>query len=293
VIANFFEVNFPEWKDEPEGGPAYAAGALEEEAREVAEKESRIVDMGLHPDPELKMLNIRRLYSFVRDPMKEEGSRKSQQLRERGLLPSFLQGGDPTKGILGTDRPKELYLKIPWFHVQRELDKYRWHFESRVYEMTVFSDESDSFENGATPLSVHRVIPRNLQMHPLYHKAYSVNFLRYHPGRVVELPIRYINEEESPALKRGGFIIPIKRFVPCLIEEGVPIPETIDLECTGVQLGDVLRTERLIMPDGVRFADYLDPKTFLVGPVKGSRRGMLDEEGGGAGGKEVDDNDED
>ncbi len=61
------------------------------------------------------------------------------------------------------------------------------------------------------------------------------------------------------------------------MEEGVPIPEAIELECTGVAIKDVLRMDRLIFPDGVRPSDRIDAKNFVVGPVFGGRSGAVDD----------------
>eukprot|EP00957_Ditylum_brightwellii_P142775 10879216-Ditylum_brightwellii.AAC.1 len=62
----------------------------------------------------------------------------------------------------------------------------------------------------------------------------------------MKIPIKYINEEESPVMKRGRFIAPVSRTLECVVGEGVPIPAFVELECTGVQLKELLTTERLI-----------------------------------------------
>lgn len=43
---------------------------------------------------------------------------------------------------------------------------------------------------------------------------------------------------------------PISRTIGRVVEEGVDIPEEIEVDCTGVKLKDVLRTERTVFPDG-------------------------------------------
>ena len=83
--------------------------------------------------------------------------------------------------------------------------------------------------------------------------------------------------EESAAMKRGGFIAPITRHVTCIVEDGVPIPEKIELECTDVKLKEVIREERLIFPEGVSMSPTVDRELFLVGTVFG-RSSEVDEE---------------
>ena len=161
-------------------------------------------------------------------------------------------------------------VKTPWPELQRELDRFHRKFESRVYDLTLFEDESDM--EG----TVHRVIPRDVQRHPVQGSIYCANFLRYHAGRPIKLPIVYINQEESPALKRDGFIIPVNKYVECLVEEGVPIPPALELECTGLNLKDVIRIDRINFPDGVRPSKRVDPDKFVIGPVAGGRGAAQD-----------------
>jgi hypothetical protein len=55
------------------------------------------------------------------------------------------------------------------------------------------------------------------------------------------------------------------------VEDGVPIPEKLELECTGLQLREVARLDRIIFPDGVRISKLVKPKFFIVGTVFGRR----------------------
>eukprot|EP00545_Synedropsis_sp_CCMP1620_P001451 CAMPEP_0119012952 /NCGR_PEP_ID=MMETSP1176-20130426/7714_1 /TAXON_ID=265551 /ORGANISM="Synedropsis recta cf, Strain CCMP1620" /LENGTH=306 /DNA_ID=CAMNT_0006965991 /DNA_START=10 /DNA_END=930 /DNA_ORIENTATION=+ len=217
-------------------------------------------------------LNIRELYGYLRDTVDEEGSRRCQTLRDnQGDIPGLLYGGDPTQGIHSQDPASKIFVKTPWSLLQRELDLYHRSFESRVYDLTIYEDESD------TDGTVHRVMPTSVQRHPVQHKLFCTNYLRYHAGRPIKLPIVYVNEEESPALKRGGFIAPINRFISCMVEEGATIPERLELECTGLQIKDVARLDRIMFPDGVSLSKRVKPDKFIIGSVFG-RRGGDDEE---------------
>eukprot|EP00568_Trieres_chinensis_P007616 CAMPEP_0183295792 /NCGR_PEP_ID=MMETSP0160_2-20130417/3616_1 /TAXON_ID=2839 ORGANISM="Odontella Sinensis, Strain Grunow 1884" /NCGR_SAMPLE_ID=MMETSP0160_2 /ASSEMBLY_ACC=CAM_ASM_000250 /LENGTH=368 /DNA_ID=CAMNT_0025457325 /DNA_START=7 /DNA_END=1113 /DNA_ORIENTATION=- len=276
AIRAFYEANYPDHESEPDViEPSKYID--ERRAKKLEMREGWDQDDGKHPDPELDRLNLRRIYCYPRSRESESGSRRGRSLRSRRLIPGIIYGSDPTRGILSFDFESRVPVKTPWRHIQRELDRYHRGFPARVYELTVFPEEGDDYDSGAEPLSVERVVPADVNMHPVNIAAYCCNFLRYHPGRPINIPIRYINEEESAAMKRGAFIAPINRNVNVIVEEGVPVPEFIDLECTGVKLKDVLRTERLILPDGVAFSDKVKKDQFLVGTVFGSRRGLLEE----------------
>ena len=79
-------------------------------------------------------------------------------------------------------------------------------------------------------------------------------------------------------MKRGGFVVPVNRHVSCVIEEGVDIPEAIELDLTGAVLREVVRIDRLIFPDGVKPSKRVDPKKYLVGTIFGRRSDGEDEE---------------
>jgi len=248
-LAAYFAANFPEYfKDGKENeSHATAEGDLEEKFVDVAPEN-----------------NIRSLFAYKRT---KNGTNHCYRMRdEERLIPGILYGSDPTKGIYSSDASSKAMLSTPLNQIEREMDRFTYHrFESRVYDLTLLENEDD------TDGEIHRVIPRDVQHHPIYTKYYCVNYLRYFPGRPINIPITYINEEESPALKRGGFIAPVNKYVSCVIDDGVPIPEALELECTGIGLKEVIRMDRIIFPEGVRVNSNVDLDKFLVGTCFGRR----------------------
>jgi large subunit ribosomal protein L25 len=219
------------------------------------------IDTGLGTEAQ-QTLNIRVLHSYKRVV---DGTNACKRLRYEDMIPGLVYGSDPTAGILSKDPSSKTLISTPWFELQRELDRFHRKFESRVYDLTVFESEDD------TEGTIHRVTPRDVQRHPVQGGVFCTNFLRYFPGRPLKIPIVYINQEESPALKRDGYIVPVNKYVECVVEEGVPIPEKLELECTGVQLKEVLRLDRIEFPDGVRLSKRVNPDKFIIGPVRGGR----------------------
>lgn len=236
--------------------------------------------------------NIRSLISYQRCNKTEEGSRASNHLRRIGYLPGVIYGGDPYKGIDSYDRSNSnsrIYIKTPTSVMQSEWDRYRWHLESRVYDMTVYSS-IEAKEHGEEGI-IHRVMPRSVQRHPVNDEMmYCCNFLRYHPGRTIQLPLMLINEEESPALKRDGFLLPINRFVECIVEDGVDIPEILEVEATGLKYKEVIKLDRVLFPEGVKPSNRLlkyskNKHEFIIGPIFGGKSQEDDETEEGAEGE--------
>ena len=277
-IASFFAANFSDQKDEEDnyGDDAFIPIGDEQEAEDTAPPEPAMAAI----DDALLARNIRPLSCFLRPRDTEDGTRACETLREvHKQIPGILYGSDPTKSVVSKHADSKTTVKTPWNQIQRELDRYHHAFESRVYELTVYESEEAAEADDGEGLYKQLVIPANMQRHPIQNKIYCVNYLRYHPGRPIKIPIRYINEEESPALKRGGFIVPISRTIECFVEDGAVIPESIDLECTGIHMKQVLRTERLIWPDGVTPSHRVKPD-YLVGLIYGKRADDDEEEEG-------------
>jgi large subunit ribosomal protein L25 len=259
-IAAFIAANF-----EPPPGPDEPSPWSVKSDEAKVEKESQ-------PDA-AEHLNIRKIHCFLRDPAEEEGSRRCQDLRaSRNQIPGLLYGGNPDLGISSRDSASKIFVKTPWNVLHREFDLFHRAVESRVYDLTVYQDEYDTLG------TVHRVLPTDVQWHPIRRTLFCINYLRYHPLRPIKIPIVYVNEEESPVMKRGGFIAPVNRYVSCLVEEGVPIPERLELECAGLKLKEVVRLDRIIFPEGVRMSKRGKPEKFVIGTVFGSRGDKDDDE---------------
>ncbi|GKY96972.1 hypothetical protein MPSEU_000656100 [Mayamaea pseudoterrestris] len=258
-VREYMEANFPDsFKEDGEDDE----GNLSGEQAAINDSFARVDNAAYTHYPR----NIRPISCYTRT---KEGSRCSTYLRRNNLIPGILYGSDPTKGILSNQPLSKLVVQTQSRELQRELDRYHHHFESRVYNLTVYEHPE------ATEGTVHCVMPKNLQRHPVHGaQIYCVNYLRYHAGRPIKLPIAYINEEESPALKRDGFIVPIQRYIECFVDAGVDIPEKLELECTGLKVKEVIRLDRLILPEGVRYSDRVikHGDEFILGVVFGRRR---------------------
>jgi hypothetical protein len=286
---SFLQANFPEaFEPEEEEEEDYDD---DDDPNEVADELAAEKRAAHHEERQQHYpLNIRPLHCYKRDAIAETNSRRSRHLRwHDNMIPGILLGGDPTLGIYShqKDASTKMLIKTEWKVLQRELDRYHRNFESRVYNLTVHDHYDDIVNNGnddasssssSSTSSVHRVIPASVQRHPIKGTIFCCNFVRYHAGRPLKLPIVYINQEESPSLKRGGFIIPLQQRIECFVEDGVAIPEVLEIESTGLGIKGIVRTDRVILPDGVRFSDRVlkRGKDFIIGVVQDVGRDSSD-----------------
>lgn len=98
----------------------------------------------------------------------------------------------------------------------------------------------------------HRVLARDLQLHPVTDEPEHVDFLRVGKNTEItlEIPVEFINEEKCPGLKVGG-VLNIARHeveVTCLASE---IPESIVVDLEGKELGEAVKISSVNLPKGV------------------------------------------
>ncbi len=138
-----------------------------------------------------------------------------------------------------------------------------------------------------------RVIPRDYQLDPVRDHLVHVDFLRVGEGArlTLEIPVHFINEHASPGIKRGGAL----NIVRHTIELRVPvdaIPEAIEVDLTGLDIGDSLHISAVTLPEGV--TPTITERDFTIATIAGHGQAAAAEdaaaaaeaEAGGAGGAE-------
>src|SRR5207253_6814907 len=83
----------------------------------------------------------------------------------------------------------------------------------------------------------HRVIPRDFQLDPVRDLPVHVDFLRLGEGAKirVRIPVRVLNADQAPGVKRGGTV----NIVTHAVEVQVPaddIPEQIDVDISSLEI---------------------------------------------------------
>ncbi len=120
--------------------------------------------------------------------------------------------------------------------------------ERRVYAGGFYT----SLANIDTGQEKIRALPRDVQRHPVNDRILHVDFLRVESGMTltIEVPVRFINEELSPGIKRGGVLNVVRHRVS--LETPVDaIPEEIVADVTGLDINDALHISSVSLPEGV------------------------------------------
>ena len=98
----------------------------------------------------------------------------------------------------------------------------------------------------------HTVLARDLQLHPLKDSPTHLDFLRVAKDAKIEVavPVVFINEEKSPGLTRGGMLNIVRHEVELLCTANA-IPEELEGDLTGLDIGDSLHISAFALPEGV------------------------------------------
>ncbi|MEH2287042.1 50S ribosomal protein L25/general stress protein Ctc [Nostoc sp.] len=175
----------------------------------------------------------------VESQKRPEGS-KPKALRRSGLIPANLYGHKGTESISFTIDAKA---------VERLLKR------ASVNNTLIDLNITDAPWRGNTLL-------RELQIHPGKGTPYHLSFFAVagHGDTTVEVPLRYVGTAVG-VKQEGGFLDTVitELQVSCAPEN---IPEIIEIDVSDLKIGDSLRVQELILPQGVTVLG--DPERVVV-----------------------------
>ena len=155
------------------------------------------------------------------------GKGAARQARRDNKIPAVIYGDDSPPAPIALD------YNTLWKQIQKG------HFLSTVVELNVDG-------------KLNRVLPRDVQFDPVKDTPLHVDFLRIGKDGIirVNVPVRFINEALSPGLKRGG-VLNIVRHEVEVYAPATAIPEHLDFDLTGLDIGDSIHISATKLPEGV------------------------------------------
>ena len=166
---------------------------------------------------------------FHCEPRARTGTGGARQSRRDGWIPGVLYGGGQEPVAIQL-RQKEVMLA---------------HQRGRLRPQLAKIDVPG--EDGQQP-----VIPRDVQVHPVKGLPIHVDLMRVDDKtRIdVEVPVQFVNEEESPGLKRGG-VLNVVRHAIDVYAPATAIPEFFEIDVTGLEIGEAIHVSIIDLPDAV------------------------------------------
>ncbi len=187
------------------------------------------------------MSAVKSLEAVARDRV---GKGAARAVRRQGQIPAVVYGaGQPPVSIaIDLIRTRTLI--------------YAGGFKTTVFEINV----------GGRKL---RAIPRDFQLDPVTGVPLHVDFLRVVSGQTVTVavPVHFINEDEAPGIKQGGGTLNITAHTLELDVAPDRIPDAIEVDLKGRQIGDVIHVSDVKIPAGTYTGEATDPVANIVPPT--------------------------
>lgn len=155
------------------------------------------------------------------------GKGASRALRRDGRIPAVLYGGK--------DAPVHFSLEP----IQLDKELHKTGFLSKIFELPL---------NGKK----EKALARDVQFHPVTDRPLHVDFLRVSKESkiTVSVPVTFINELDSPGLKKGGVLNIILHTLE-VSSDIDHIPSSIEIDLTGLEIHDAIHLKDLQLPKGV------------------------------------------
>ncbi len=118
-----------------------------------------------------------------------------------------------------------------------------------LYQTGTFMSQAIDIELGSKK---ERVIPRDVQFEPVRDFIIHIDFLRLGKNAVVlvNVPVVFLNHEDSPGLKAGGVLNVVRHEIELSCPASA-IPEHIEIDLTGREMGDSIHISAVTLPKGV------------------------------------------
>src|SRR6201993_1677282 len=116
----------------------------------------------------------------------------------------------------------------------------------------------------------HRVIPRDFHLDPVRDFPVHVDFMRLGEGATirVSVPLHVVKSESAPGVKRGGTVNIVTHTIDleCSVDN---IPQYIDADAPGLEIGYSLHLSDITLPAGVKSLTRADATLVTIVPPSG------------------------
>ncbi|MBX9813705.1 MAG: 50S ribosomal protein L25/general stress protein Ctc, partial [Sphingomonas sp.] len=169
------------------------------------------------------------------------GKGASRSLRRDGRVPAVIYGAKQEPAAIHVEE-KELYRLLM-----------TGHFMNSVVMIEVDGQQV-------------RTLPKDVAFHPVTDRPIHADFLRIaeHATVTVNVPVRFVDEDQSPGLKRGG-VLNIVRHELELIVDAASIPDDVVVSVKGFDVGESIHISAVTLPAGAKSA--IDDRDFTIATI--------------------------
>ena len=163
------------------------------------------------------------------------------KLRSQGFIPAVLYGG----------KKSNLNISLKKLHLQDLISTET--FMYKVFEMDIDGNSE-------------KVLPREIAFDPVSDEPIHIDFIRIEKGSklVLQIPVKFINSDKSPGLKKGGVLNIVRRKVELKCPtENIPNEIIVDLENT--EINSSLKISSVKLPENI--VPTITDRDFVIATV--------------------------
>ena len=163
------------------------------------------------------------------------------KLRSDGLIPAVLYGG----------KKENVKISLKKLHIADVIKTET--FMSKVVDLDIDGNPE-------------KVLPRDITFDPVSDEPIHIDFMRILKGSnlVIEVPVKFINHDKSPGLKKGGVLNTVRRKIElkCPAEK---IPNEIVVDLDNTEIGKSLKISSVKLPENV--VPTIADRDFVIATV--------------------------
>lgn len=162
------------------------------------------------------------------EPRERAGKSSARAARRAGRVPGVIYGTTKDPALVTLDA-KDLLKELK-----------TGSFLATIYDLEI-GDRKE------------RVLPRDVDFDPVTDWAIHVDFMRVSGSTSVDVqvPVVFLNQEESPGLKRGGLLNVVRHEIE-MVCNADSIPPNIEIDLTGLEIGDSVHISMITLPAGAK-----------------------------------------
>lgn len=180
-------------------------------------------------------------YELKAEARERVGKGSARELRRNGRIPAVIYG----------DKQEPLPISVSYKDIHMKLHGGGF--------MTTLA----TIDTGTEKI---RVLPKDYQLDPVRDFPMHVDFLRITAKSIVtvEIPVQFINEDDSPGLTRGG-VLNVVRYTIEVTCPATAIPEFFEADLTGLDINDGIHISNITLPEGVE--PVIQDRDFTVATI--------------------------
>ena len=163
------------------------------------------------------------------------------KLRSEGFIPGVLYGGEKNN----------LNISLKKLHLQNIINTET--FMSKVYDLNIDGNSE-------------KALARDVAYDPVSDEPIHIDFMRITKGSrlTLEIPVKFINSDKSPGLKKGAVLNIVRRKVElkCPAEN---IPDEIVVDLEGTEINRSLKISSVKLPENV--LPTITDRDFVIATV--------------------------